>query len=125
MTSSNYRAIDPWVLWRVAAGDVDVFRTLAWIYVQQAPALGQRLVLALQQDARTEIRMACHTLKGMAGMLGATELCALLQQLELAARDDLPPPPEANRVSQLCLRVLAEVEHCATQFDGAGPDRVG
>lgn len=123
MTSTNYRVIDPWALWRVAAGDLEVFRTLAWIYLEQAPALAQRLHQALADDARAEIWMASHTLKGMAGMLGATELCTLLLQVELAARADLPPPPEASLVVPMCLRVQDEVQLCAVRFDGAGTHR--
>lgn len=123
MTTLSYRVIDPWVLWSAAGGDLEVFRTLAWIYLEQAPGLEQRLGLALEQDARAEIWMASHTLKGMAGMLGATELCALLLLVEQAARDDRPAPPEADGISQLCSRVQDEVERCATQFDGTGVGR--
>ena len=85
--TATYMAIDPWVLWDVAAGDQEVFRTLAWIYLDQAPALARRMHEGQLQNAHAEVRAASHTLKGMAGLLGATELCAVLEELEAAASD--------------------------------------
>jgi HPt (histidine-containing phosphotransfer) domain-containing protein len=123
MSPANYGAIDPWVLWRVAAGDLEIFRTLAWIYLEQAPALAQRLQQGLAEDARADIRMASHTLNGMAAMLGAGELCGVLQQIELAAGEGLRAPPVAEQVAALCLRVQRELEACAIHFDGAAADR--
>ncbi|GAB2846311.1 hypothetical protein GCM10027277_13300 [Pseudoduganella ginsengisoli] len=121
MTPASYHAIDPWALWDVAAGDLDVFRTLAWIYLQQAPLLAQRIRESRAHYAAAEIYSASHTLKGMAGLLGATELCSVLEQLELAAKANLPLPAAADRVDDLCARVLSEVETCSEQFDGIRP----
>lgn len=121
--TANYHAIDPWVLWGVAAGDQEVFRTLAWIYLDQAPELARRIHEGLLHNAHAEVRAASHTLKGMAGLLGAAQLCAVLQQLELAARDGLPLPVRAEPVARLCASVLSEVAVCSGQFDGARPGK--
>ena len=122
MNQARYRQIDPRVLMRAVADDIESFRALSRIFLSSSPAMFERLQRALAAGGPGEIGLASHALKGNAGLVGAAQLCALLAALESAARGGTaPPPPPA--LPQLFQQVLDEVRDSLASFDG-GADAV-
>ncbi|SFM64997.1 Hpt domain-containing protein [Rugamonas rubra] len=119
--SAAYRCIDPHVLLRAAAGDLETFRALSHTFVAIAPPMLRRLLAAL---AAGEARALCHeshALKGTVALVGAAALAAALQRVESAAGGG-----QLGVAAELCDglagafgRVLAEVERSIAEFDGA------
>ncbi|PHV05226.1 hypothetical protein CSQ96_21465 [Janthinobacterium sp. BJB412] len=122
--SAAYRCIDPHVLLRAAAGDLETFRALSQTFVAIAPPMLRRLQAAL---AAGEARALCHeshALKGTVALVGAVALAAALQRVEsaagggqLAAAADL-----SHGLAGAFAGVLAEVERSIAEFDGAAAE---
>lgn len=115
-----YVQIDPWLLLRAAADDLESFRALSETYLLIAPPMLERLRAARLAGDLAALAHESHALKGSAALLGATGLCALLQQLESAARAG-QAPADAGLWQQLEGRfeaVAAEVALSIAQFDG-------
>jgi HPt (histidine-containing phosphotransfer) domain-containing protein len=106
MNTPTYQVIDPSVLMRLA-GDRSTFRVLSQTFMEHAPELFRQLVSALQQRDYVAIGRQSHALKGMTTLVGAERLSALLQSLEVAARNG--GPADANDLGQLFVQVLTEV----------------
>lgn len=106
-----YRLIDPAVLLEAAGGDANLFRALSQTYLDIAPSMAGRLLAALERADLDEIVHASHALKGTAGLVGAVELCGLLQAIESAARRGRCETAtlEDGTLAGLCRGVLAEV----------------
>ncbi|WP_167761237.1 Hpt domain-containing protein [Duganella callida] len=116
MNAISYRAINPAVLLQLA-GDLATFRLLAQTFVDHAPEQFRQLVAALQQRDHAVIGRCCHTLKGMASLVGAERLAELLRSMEAAARRQ--SVTDAPELGQVFLQVLAEVT-ASLEDDGIG-----
>ncbi|HEU4845933.1 MAG TPA: Hpt domain-containing protein [Burkholderiaceae bacterium] len=85
MSAARYHHIDPAVLMRSVAGDLDAFRSLSQVYLAIAPpALARMRAARAAGDARA-LAHESHALKGSSMLVGAQALCALLQRIELLA----------------------------------------
>ena len=116
MTTSPYTVTEPAVLWQAAAADLATFRALCGIYLEQAPPLLQRLRQALAAAQLEQVVATSHALKGMAGLIGAGALAALLQQIEREARAGLLPA--GGTLAPLGAQVLDEVAHSCRHYHG-------
>ena len=106
MSAPRYLAIDPAVL-MAAAGDRPTFDALSRTFLDYAPPICAALQQALAGGQHAAIGQHSHALKGMTMLVGATELTALLQQLETAAR--LGQPAAAPTLAPSFALVLREV----------------
>lgn len=117
--SAHYHHIDPGVLWRACGADRDAYAALAQTFVEHAPPLLARLEAALAQGAAPAAGAAAHALKGMAQLVGADALSALLLACERAAGAGAPLPPAAPLAAAFA-PALAEVEYSRRHYDGDG-----
>ena len=112
MSGVTYQAIDPSVL-MAAAGDGASFKMLSQTFLDYAAPIADQLQQALAVGQHAAIGRHSHALKGMAGLIGAAELIALLQQMETAARL-LQPMPAADAwvpcFEQVCREVALSLD---------------
>ena len=85
MSAARYHHIDPAVLMRSVAGDLDTFRSLSQVYLAIAPPALARMRAARAAGDQRALAHESHALKGSAMLVGAQDLCALLQRIELQA----------------------------------------
>lgn len=72
-------------LHEVTLGEADLLEEVIGIFLEDGRACLVRLREAVASDALDDARRDAHTLKGMAGNLGAMPLLAMARRLELAA----------------------------------------
>lgn len=120
MSAPRYRHIDPRVLMRAVADDLESFRELSRIFVAITPAMFERLQRALAAGAQDEIAQASHALKGNAALVGAAALTGRLQDIESAARGSgaAPAALEPDGLAALFQQALGEVRDSIEHFDG-------
>lgn len=92
-----------------AAGDRATFLLLSQTFLEHAPPLAERLHDGLRRQDATAVASASHALKGMAMLIGATQLCAQLQHIENTARQYHALPLHQPSLHALLDRVLSEV----------------
>lgn len=92
-----------------AAGDRATFLLLSQTFLEHAPPLAERLHDGLRRQDATVVASASHALKGMAMLIGATQLCAQLQHIENTARQYHALPLHQPSLHALLERVLSEV----------------
>lgn len=117
---NSYVQIDPWLLLRAAADDLESFRALSETYLLIAPPMLERLRAARLAGDLAALAHESHALKGSAALLGASGLCSLLQEIESAARAGQLPAEAArwDQLEQQFAAVAAEVGLSIVQFDG-------
>jgi len=92
-----------------AAGDKATFLLLSQTFLEHAPLLAERLHDGLRRQDTAAVASASHALKGMAMLIGATQLCAQLQHIENTARQHHALPQHQPSLQALLDRVLNEV----------------
>ncbi|WP_428562128.1 MAG: ATP-binding protein [Solidesulfovibrio sp. DCME] len=68
-------------------GDTDLYDRLAAVFVRDTPGDRRRLRRAMDDADGPGLVLAAHTLKGNAGVIGASRAARLARDLEMAARD--------------------------------------
>ena len=76
---------------------------------QSTVDFAERLVAALDEDDRETAEREAHTLKGLAGTIGATVLASRAEALELAVRDGVTPYDPLRRCCDELERVRARL----------------
>lgn len=113
MKFNEYKHIDPRSLWETVGGDGNAVAALAGTYLDSAPGIFAKLLLGIANVDCKAVQHDSHTLKGMAGILGAQGLVDALLLVEQAARrGGLPDVIEQGRLTSLFEMCLAEVRHC-------------
>jgi HPt (histidine-containing phosphotransfer) domain-containing protein len=121
MKAHSYRAIDPDVL-LTAAGDLETYRALARTFVDCAPDISRRLLLALGAGDYPTIASKSHALKGMTVLVGAAQLTTLLQRMESAARLRQDVAGAGSDLTSQFDLVMREVAASIRHFDQLGHD---
>jgi len=96
--------------------DVELLRDIVQIYLEDAPAIVERIHTAISQSDANSLQRAAHSLKGLAATLSAAEVVGVAAKLEhLAATRDMSDASksiaevderldELNRAVQVFLR---------------------
>jgi ABC-type amino acid transport substrate-binding protein/nitrogen-specific signal transduction histidine kinase/HPt (histidine-containing phosphotransfer) domain-containing protein/ActR/RegA family two-component response regulator len=105
----------------------DAWRSMVRTFVAEYPASATAIGAALEADDRPRARDLLHRLRGAAGALGAEDLTAAAERLELALASDGPVdaqlPARLFASAEAALAVLAELKMPAeedTSARGAG-----
>jgi HPt (histidine-containing phosphotransfer) domain-containing protein len=72
---------------RRVAGDEELLQDLCRIFLEQSPALMERLRLAVAEGDQEAVTRAAHSLKGETSCLVASNAALLARQLEEMGRD--------------------------------------
>lgn len=118
-------AIDPTLLFQARAADIDLDRALervlhrteVWArmahqFAEDVPALATRLDTLWRAANHDGLARELHTIKGLAGMLGATALAAAAAEAERAQDGPAPAAPDALRARLApTAAALAELAH--------------
>ncbi len=120
MPHNHYRFIDPRVLLRATADDLDAFRSLSHTFVEIAPPMLERLEAAILAGDRTVTADASHALKGCTVLVGAAQLTHMLDDIERLSRQAtrgavVPPDLELRRLFSM---VMQEVRASIAHFQG-------
>ena len=108
-----YIATDPRVLLAASDNDRAMFRSLAQIFLDTAPAMFRRMEQACGAGASLDAFIAAsHALRGVTVLVGAHDLTMQLTALEHAAGGGAWPAPGAlDGPAALLAVVCAEVAH--------------
>lgn len=79
-----YRCCKPWLLLESVDGERETFLELARIFRNETVSRYEDIAAAAEAGACGDMGFEAHSLKGTAGAVGATELMALLQDIEHA-----------------------------------------
>ncbi|WP_432383268.1 Hpt domain-containing protein [Duganella sp. P38] len=79
-------------------------------FIAEAEKLAAQLAVARADQNLAAALPALHTLKGLAGTVGADRLAVLTQQAERALKDDPSAWPALEPVLQACPGVTADIE---------------
>ncbi len=116
----RYQHIDPSILLDTIGGDRAAYCDLLRIYLDIAPAAYASLQQAIEARDAPAVARCSHTLKGSVMLVGAHGLTALLQALEMQARQepgaDLPAaaPALARQFDQVLQEVQASLADNST-----------
>jgi len=114
----QYQQINPSVLLDAAGNDLEVFRDLSATFLEIAPAILSRLQQAIGEGNIANVTLESHSLKGTVALVGATQLTALLAQIEALSRsaaiDQIKPM--LNDVSARYIATEAEVRQSIIDF---------
>jgi len=117
-----YGAIDPLALFAASGHDLALFRSLSQIFLDTTPAMLARMQQAvLQEPGQSNVAFlsASHALRGVAVLVGARGLAALLVELEAQAkRGGCPDSAALEPVSTQLAEVCGEVLHSIGAFRG-------
>ncbi|GAA4029441.1 Hpt domain-containing protein [Actimicrobium antarcticum] len=86
MRSHQYQFIDPLFLMQIVADDLDLFCELSTIFINTAPPMFDRLSRAIVKDDSKATRFESHALKGSTSLVGASQLSAMLEEVERQSR---------------------------------------
>lgn len=90
----SYRYCTPGKLLTAVGNDKKLFAELAELFLKESLAKYQRLKAAVPAGKWEIVQHESHSLKSMAGQLGADELQKMLQSIEIACRQDHHLPNE-------------------------------
>jgi HPt (histidine-containing phosphotransfer) domain-containing protein len=79
-----YRCCTPWLLLESVDGEREIFLELARIVHTETMARYEDIAASAEAGACRDMGFEAHSLKGTVGAVGATELMALLQDIEHA-----------------------------------------
>ena len=123
--SGPYLSIEPAALFAASGNDLALFRSLSQTFLDTTPAMLARMQQAAQPGPRQSVAAfiaASHTLRGVAGLVGASSLAALLAGLEAQAKHGACPTGAALEpvASELAL-VRGEVSYSIDAYRGTPP----
>jgi two-component system, sensor histidine kinase and response regulator len=95
---SNAPPINPDRIFEITNGDKELEEELLSLFLEQAPAIINRLEIAVNKKDWEAVSMEAHTLKGASGNIGANKLSLLSQNLEAGIKD---PKQQLNAVTHL------------------------
>jgi HPt (histidine-containing phosphotransfer) domain-containing protein len=117
-----YGAIDPLALFAASGHDLALFRSLSHIFLDTTPAMLARMQQAvLQEPGQSNVAFlsASHALRGVAMLVGARGLAALLVELEAQAKHaGCPTSAALEPVGTQLTEVCSEVLHSIGAFRG-------
>jgi|GEM_PF-1067560 len=92
-------------------GDQELLQEIHAVFREEGPRQYRQLLAALAQSERERSARHAHTLKGMAGQIGAFPLEEACRYLEatLLAESGEPDPPSIRRLARLLDEVLVEL----------------
>jgi HPt (histidine-containing phosphotransfer) domain-containing protein len=112
MGFQNYKHINPISLCEALGGDTDAVVSLAQTFLDSAPDVFIKLQEGIESADPKTVRYESHTLKGMAGILGADGFASTLQRIERATRNgEIPSESEHRELLSQFKLTLAEVLH--------------
>lgn len=122
----TYQYIDPSVLFKSVAHDLESFRDLSATFLEIAPPMFERLERAVLAGDSKATAHESHALKGTTALLGAVQLTSVLQDIESRSRnaDQHGVAPFMPELARLFKQVMQEVEASIAHFQGeAGTSR--
>jgi HPt (histidine-containing phosphotransfer) domain-containing protein len=123
--SHAYAAIDPSELFAASGHDLALFRSLSQIFLDTAPSMLERMrqtAHCAPDASATAFIAASHTLRGIAALVGARTLTAMLTELEAQAHRGACPTgaallPAGGALAAVC----SEVAYSITAYPDAAP----
>src|SRR5262249_14494754 len=76
-------------------GDAELLGEMIELFLKEYPRLQAEIDAAVDQHDGRRLKLAAHTLKGAAGIVGAGRVVALAEQLEGIAGQETPPSAKA------------------------------
>jgi HPt (histidine-containing phosphotransfer) domain-containing protein len=119
--AQRYLHFDPGYLFEVVAGDREVYLQLAHLFLDQSEVKYQRLRKACLGGEWSVAEKECHTLKSMAGQMGAHDLMSLLAGFEMACRERRTPMIDlCNEVDIQLRSACREIRHFVSRIERPG-----
>lgn len=120
MHDNQYQAINPFVLYGALGEDLESFRSLSRTFLVSAPPMFVRLKEAMLSAQRKAISYESHSLKGTMALVGATQMTALLNDIEELSLRDEPgrTAPTIDELTPLFETVVQEVQDSIVHFHG-------